>query len=68
MPDTAIRLAAVAAAMTDAELSDILTSVSEGADVTPEQRAGIDEAALRLKTGQIRCSDESGNTGARSSN
>ncbi len=49
MPDTAIRLAAVAAAMSGAELSDILTGVSERSDVTPEQRAAIDEAALRLK-------------------
>lgn len=53
MPDTAIRLAAVAAAMSGAELSDILTSVSERSDVTPEQRAAIDEAALRLKARPI---------------
>lgn len=59
MPDTAMRLAAVAAAMSNAELSEFLTSLSECSDVTPEQRAALDEAVLRLKAHRIGESDQS---------
>lgn len=49
MADTAMRLAALAAAMTDAELADMLLIIGECLDLTPEQHATVDEAVMRLK-------------------
>lgn len=60
MPDTAIRLAALAAAMTDVELADLLSIVGESVDLTPEQRAGIDEAVIRLKADRSGGGNEAG--------
>lgn len=49
MMDTAVRLAALAAAMSGAELSQIIVKVAATLGLLPEQRAPLDEAAIRLK-------------------
>ncbi|MGK2911535.1 MAG: hypothetical protein ACSLE1_17290 [Sphingobium sp.] len=44
--------------MTDADLATVILDLGDSLDVTPEQRAALDETALRLKARHTDDADE----------